>query len=206
MGTMAGSPASPRIQVPDYQAYLSSDAWKARRVKAFAAAKGICLGCGRAAGCVHHRSYERLGSEADADLVALCRDCHHACHLHHVEHADMGLWKATNALIAERRALFGLPPVSLPPEPRPRKRARRQRPQRDRGPGQDPMASPARVAIRSVPCPQCKAAAGELCCLEGGSPRRGGVNHGRRVSAYERKIGNALTTPAPARARRLRGS
>ena len=167
----------------DYHAYIKSDAWKARRAPIFAAAKGVCLACGRRAGTVHHRSYERLGSEADADLVALCWDCHQACHMHHVEHADLGLWKATNAVIAERRALFGLPPVRLPRE---RKRRAKKRPKRDRGPGQDPMASPVRVAIRSVPCPQCKAPAGALCLAEDGVPRRGGVNHGRRVSAYER--------------------
>ena len=170
----------------DYQSYLRSDVWKVRRAKVFAAAGGICLGCGRRAETVHHRSYERLGQEADADLVALCWDCHQACHLHHVEHADMGLWRATNAAIAERRILFGLPPVRLPRE----RRARSSRPKRksrgDQGrrPAQNPTASPVRVAIRSVPCPKCGAAAGQLCLAEDGIPRRGGVNHGRRVSAY----------------------
>ena len=173
----------PSTPVADYQAYLRSDAWKARRAKAFAAAKGTCLACGRRAECVHHRSYERLGQETDADLVALCWDCHQACHLNHVEHAEWGLWGATNATIKERRAMWGLPPVRLP---RPRSVRRKRRPERERGPGQDPMASPVRVAMRSVPCPKCKAAVGELCS-EGGVPRRGGVNHGRRVSAYEQE-------------------
>ena len=59
-------------KIPDYQAYLRSDVWKVRRAKVFVAAKGTCLGCGRAAECVHHRTYDRLGQEADADLVALC--------------------------------------------------------------------------------------------------------------------------------------
>ena len=170
---------------PDYQTYLRSDVWKIQRTKVFVAAKGACLGCGRRAECVHHRTYDRLGSEADADLVALCWDCHQACHLHHVEHADWGLWRATNATIKARRVLFGLPPVKLPRErsaPR-----RKRRPDEQRRPAQDPMASPVRVAIRSVPCPQCKAAAGELCRVEDGTPRRGVVNHGRRVSAYERE-------------------
>lgn len=111
---MAQSAVAARTQVPDYQAYLQSDAWKARRAKVFAVAKGICLGCGRPAEGVHHRSYERLGAETDADLVAVCWDCHRAIHLQHVEHADAGLWAATNTVITERRALFGLPPVSLP--------------------------------------------------------------------------------------------
>src|SRR5208282_1532033 len=115
---------SAAAKLPDYQAYLRSDAWKICCAKVFAAAKGICLGCGRRAETVHHRSYERLGNEADADLVALCWDCHQACHLHHVEHADEGLWVASNAVIAERRGLFGLPPVRLPGE----RSARRARP------------------------------------------------------------------------------
>ena len=93
----------------EYRAYLASDAWKIRRAKVFAAAKGICLACGRRASEAHHRSYDRFGHEGDADLVALCRDCHLACHLNYVEHADLGLWKATNAAIAERRVMFGLP-------------------------------------------------------------------------------------------------
>ena len=182
---------STATKIPDYQAYLRSDVWKARRTKVFVAAKGTCLGCGRPVECVHHRSYERLGSEADADLVALCWDCHQACHLHHVEHADMGLWRATNALIKARRVLFGLPPVRLPREKPAGRPRRKSRPEGQRRPAQDPMASPVRVAIRSVPCPQCKAAAGELCRVEDGTPRRGGVNHGRRVSAYERRENTA---------------
>jgi hypothetical protein len=176
-----------KLIVPDYQAYLKSDIWKTRRARAFAAASGTCLGCGRRAETVHHRTYERLGSEADADLVALCWDCHQACHLHHVEHADWGLWKATNAAIKARRVLFGLPPVTLPREKPARRPRSKGRGYRGRRPAQNPMASPVRVAIRSVPCPQCKAAAGELCSAEDGVPRRGGVNHGRRVSAYERQ-------------------
>ncbi len=177
---------SAAAKTPDYQSYLRSDAWKARRTKVFVAAKGTCLGCGRPAECVHHRTYDRLGSEADADLVALCWDCHQACHMNHVEHADWGLWRATNAAIKARRELFGLAPVRLPREKRARRVRRKSRPERERRPAQDPMASPARVAIRSVPCPQCKAAPGELCLAEDGVPRRGGVNHGGRVSVYER--------------------
>lgn len=173
----------------DYQAYLRSDEWRRRRAKVFAAANGICLGCGRRAETVHHRSYERLGHEADADLVALCWDCHQACHMNHVEHADLGLWKATDATIAERRVLFGLPPVRQPRERSRRKRGRKRRPERQRRPARDPMDSPVRVAIRSVPCPKCKAAVGEVCLADDGIPRRGGVNHGRRVSAYERRAG-----------------
>jgi hypothetical protein len=186
---MTRSTVATRTQVPDYRAYLQSAAWKARRAKVFAAAKGVCLGCGRRAETVHHRSYDRLGQEADADLVALCWDCHQTCHMNHVEHADLGLWKATNTAIAERRILFGLPPVRMPRERRPRRSRSRPKSRGDRGrrPAQNPEASPARVAIRSVPCPQCKAAAGELCLAEDGIPRRGGVNHGRRVSAYKRQ-------------------
>lgn len=106
----------PEIPVTDYAAYLASPAWAARRKREFARAQGKCLGCGRRADHVHHRSYARLGYEAPGDLVALCEDCHTLAHLRHVEDADHGLWVATNAVITEQRILFGLPPVSLPTE------------------------------------------------------------------------------------------
>ena len=177
-----------RIRVPDYLAYLRSAAWKARRGKVLAAAKGICLGCGRRAQCVHHRTYVRLGCEADADLVAVCWDCHRDIHLNHVEHAEMGLWAATNALIAERRVLFGLPPVTLPGERARRSRrktsarstARRLRLERAAA---IPVDSPVRVEVRSVRCPKCRAGAGEPCRSSRGNPRP--ANHARRVKEYQ---------------------
>jgi hypothetical protein len=100
--------------VTSYRAYLASPEWDKRRKVEFTKAKGTCLACGNRAENIHHRTYERLGHEARGDLVALCKNCHLLAHLYHVEHADMGLWNATNALICQNRELFGLPPVELP--------------------------------------------------------------------------------------------
>jgi hypothetical protein len=180
-----------RAKTPGYHEYLRSDAWRQRRAPVLAAAKGICLGCGRRAEGVHHRSYERLGHEADVDLVAVCWDCHRDIHLYHVEHADMGLWAATNALITERRALFGLAPVKLPSERAVRRSARPVSPKaarrRERQKQSDtiPVNSPARMEIRSVRCPKCGAHAGELCRSSSGNPRP--ANHQRRVDERQRQ-------------------
>lgn len=70
---------------------MASPAWRARRqawraswVKAHAA-EPVCQVCGRpwslAEGDLHHRSYQRLGHETDADLIPLCRTpCHERLH------------------------------------------------------------------------------------------------------------------------------
>ena len=63
----------------EYRAYLASDEWKARRLRAITLAGGCCQGCGAAPSDgldVHHRTYERLGDERDDDLLVVCRPCH----------------------------------------------------------------------------------------------------------------------------------
>lgn len=196
---MTASPARPA----SYQAYLESDAWKVRRAKVFAAARGTCRACGRPAECVHHRTYERLGGEADADLVALCWDCHQACHLRHVEHADAGLWAVTNMVIAERRALFGLPPVRLPGErAAPRAERPSRRGERQRQAGAIPVNSPARVEIRSVRCPKCGAEPGGQCMSSSGLPRP--ANHQRRVAEHQRIAKGAPPSEVRPRSRRFK--
>ena len=161
----------------DYAAYLRSPAWKQKRTKVLAAAKGVCLGCGRRARHVHHRTYERLGCEYDQDLVAVCHDCHRDIHLYHVQHAgDMDLWDATNSLIKERRELWKLPSVKLPTH-YPRKAARRVREERAAA---IPVNSAIRVDVREVTCPNCGAGPGELCKSGRGNPRP--ANHLSRVN------------------------
>ena len=97
-----------------YRLYIASPEWDKRRKVEYGKAKGRCLACGNRAENIHHRTYARLGHEADGDLVALCENCHTLAHIEHVEHPSLGLWEATNALICRNRELFGLPPVSLP--------------------------------------------------------------------------------------------
>jgi hypothetical protein len=64
-----------------YHAYLASPEWAARSKRTLTLAGGTCQRCGRArAREAHHLTYERLGHEADADLLAVCVPCHLALH------------------------------------------------------------------------------------------------------------------------------
>ena len=69
-----------------YRDYMASPRWFARRKRwaaELAARHTAAPGCAVCGGAwslsrddLHHRSYVRLGHEADEDLVALCRPCH----------------------------------------------------------------------------------------------------------------------------------
>ena len=73
-----------------YGTYMRSPAWLHRREAWEAAwtsrhgAAPTCAACGGewnlSHGDVHHRSYDRLGSEIYEDLIALCRPCHTQLH------------------------------------------------------------------------------------------------------------------------------
>ena len=65
----------------DKEAYLASSAWKIRRDAAVDRDGGCCVICNSANDLqVHHRTYERLGSELPGDLTTLCGECH--AHFH----------------------------------------------------------------------------------------------------------------------------
>jgi hypothetical protein len=75
----------------DYAAWISSPDWLARRRvwhqqwTARHESAPVCQICSRPwslrDGALHHRSYQRLGHEADRDLVPLCREpCHRVLH------------------------------------------------------------------------------------------------------------------------------
>jgi 5-methylcytosine-specific restriction endonuclease McrA len=67
----------------DYQTYIHSEAWKARKAEAIRKAGYKCsvpdckaynrLEC-------HHLTYQRLGNELDSDLLVLCEKCHKKIH------------------------------------------------------------------------------------------------------------------------------
>lgn len=65
-----------------YQKYIRSDAWRRSegRKQELAAALGRCRLCNvhadHAVIHVHHRTYERFGSEWASDLTTLCKECH----------------------------------------------------------------------------------------------------------------------------------
>ena len=70
----------------EYQLYIRSEHWLELRKTAIESAEHRCQRCGLprwVAGLlysqdlnVHHRNYERLGSELPGDLEVLCRRCH----------------------------------------------------------------------------------------------------------------------------------
>ena len=65
----------------EYDAYLASDAWGARRSIVLARARSICECCEYySATQVHHKIYERIGQELDTDLMAVCNFCHDLLH------------------------------------------------------------------------------------------------------------------------------
>jgi HNH endonuclease len=66
-----------------YEAYIASDAWKAKRKLAFATYGKVCARCGgeRKTLHVHHRTYVRFGGdELVEDLEVLCIPCHEKHH------------------------------------------------------------------------------------------------------------------------------
>jgi hypothetical protein len=64
-----------------YDAYLLTDAWRAKRAQAFARDRGVCQGCfQRPATQVHHLTYAHLGDELLFELMSVCDDCHTRIH------------------------------------------------------------------------------------------------------------------------------
>lgn len=61
----------------EYLAYLETEHWQKTRASALERAGGRCQLCNTNRRLqVHHRTYERLGSELPGDLTVLCRRCH----------------------------------------------------------------------------------------------------------------------------------
>ena len=68
----------------NYQTYIASAAWKQCADAAKARAGWRCQVCNKSSTQValdaHHRTYERLGRERDADITVLCHECHAKFH------------------------------------------------------------------------------------------------------------------------------
>ena len=65
----------------EYDAYLDSPAWGAKRQKVIERAGGICEGCReRKAVQAHHKTYDHIFEEFLFELVAVCRQCHTRVH------------------------------------------------------------------------------------------------------------------------------
>ena len=68
----------PREIAIDYQQYLASREWRAKRKEFIETATyGVCQRCGTGPiKNVHHLTYANLGNEKLRDLMGLCRPCH----------------------------------------------------------------------------------------------------------------------------------
>lgn len=78
----------------EYNRYMSSAEWKAKRQERLEIDKHTCRRCGSSYDViVHHITYRNIGHEGMEDLVTLCRSCH--AELHRAESTDrrtMGLF------------------------------------------------------------------------------------------------------------------
>lgn len=61
--------------------YYDSPEWTRTRARILHRDDHQCQSCKRAAECVHHILYERLGAENDFDLISLCNSCHGLIHV-----------------------------------------------------------------------------------------------------------------------------
>jgi replicative DNA helicase len=69
------------LRTMSYERYLQTPEWQERRQEALERAENRCQVCyGSDSLDVHHRTYERRGSERPGDLTVLCRSCHYLFH------------------------------------------------------------------------------------------------------------------------------
>lgn len=65
----------------DYEIYLQSPLWKAKRLAVLKRDNWKCQACLMRAACqVHHLTYNHVGNEPLFDLVSVCIDCHQKLH------------------------------------------------------------------------------------------------------------------------------
>ena len=77
-----------------YTNYLKSNEWQSRRQSKLRHAKERCEQCGEREGLqVHHLNYERLGREADSDLIVLCKSCHWIADIKRIDQNNVAVLK-----------------------------------------------------------------------------------------------------------------
>ena len=89
----------------NYEEYLQSEKWQAKRREVFATSKHRCRACfsRRYVLHVHHMTYAHLGDEPLSDLVILCSVCHGAVHMLHEYRPGDPLELVTRELIRETK-------------------------------------------------------------------------------------------------------
>jgi len=91
------------IVVMNYREYIKSEAWRKRRFWYFETHDKKCRKCNSVHRIqLHHKTYKRLGGERDADLVALCYQCHKKLHKMQKE-SGQNLWSATEDFLRKRK-------------------------------------------------------------------------------------------------------
>lgn len=95
----------------DYEDYIASEAWAAKRERAFKKHGRACQACGNTGPGlhVHHHTYDRFRRERMDDLVILCPVCHRTVHkLHNAQRSAKGpnlsLTEVTFAFLAKADA------------------------------------------------------------------------------------------------------
>lgn len=64
-----------------YDAYIKSDEWREIAAKRMKKDGYKCVMCGATINlCVHHLTYDNLGTEPLTDLITLCKKCHKNLH------------------------------------------------------------------------------------------------------------------------------
>lgn len=70
-----------RAQQEAYEQYMSSAAWKRKRMQVLEREQHLCQGCRiNRAVHVHHTTYDHFGDELLFELVAVCQSCHERIH------------------------------------------------------------------------------------------------------------------------------
>lgn len=82
-----------RKHTPEYEHYMRSETWEAKRAERLRLDGDHCVMCGRKNGLqkdgvtpilqVHHICYSHLGNEPMEDLVSLCPGCHRKIHCYY---------------------------------------------------------------------------------------------------------------------------
>lgn len=86
-------------QRQDYEKYIRSDVWSARRKLYFARHARCCAVCKTKEGVHLHLSYSKMGKEPDVDLIPLCKFHHEAVHTFHKQ-SELSLRRATQLFVA----------------------------------------------------------------------------------------------------------
>lgn len=93
-----------------YKRYIASKAWNRRRKAWYRKHGRHCRACSSTKNLhLHHRTYERLGTELDEDLVALCESCHDHVHQFHRTLKGVDLSDATDQWLSNKWRHYGKP-------------------------------------------------------------------------------------------------